>query len=108
MAKIRFEHRDKSWELEFDRKSFVNAEKSGFHLEGIIHTPLLQMETLFRIALLKNHPSTSEKVLQELLDVFVEKYGIDDFLNFAVEEYRHFMPTTQPSSTREKMNIIND
>jgi hypothetical protein len=105
MRKISFEHQGREWTLEFDRKAFVVANKAGFTMEEILDKPVLQLEIIFRVGLQKNHPNTSDRIIGELLDEFVQQYDLQEFFNFVIEEYQSFMPTTQQSTEKKKLNI---
>lgn len=105
MRKITFEHQGKEWTLEFDRKAFVVANKAGFNIDAIIDYPVLQLEIIFRVGLQKHHQNTSERIIGELLDEFSLQYDLQEFFNFVIEEYQSFMPTTQQSTEKKKLNI---
>lgn len=105
MRKITFEHQGKEWTLEFDRKSFVVANKAGFTIDEVLDKPALQLEIIFRVGLQKHHPNTSERIINDLIDAFAEEFDLQEFFNFVIEEYQSFMPTTQQGLEKKKLNI---
>lgn len=106
MRTIQFEYDDTVYTLEYDRKTFVNAENSGFRMENIMEQPLKSTTILFMFGLQKNHPTLQQNKVDKILDNFLNEYVIDEFLSFVMEEYHSFMLTTQSNSEKKKsLNI---
>jgi hypothetical protein len=103
---LSFECQGKTYEVEFDRETFVKAEQSGFDINRVLSQPLSQSRIAMRLGLNKNHPNLNERIFKEVFDEFCDTYGIDEFLGFVGESYASFMTTTQQSSEKKNLNIL--
>nr|DAO16305.1 MAG TPA: protein of unknown function (DUF5055) [Caudoviricetes sp.] len=75
---IEFDYNDKHYKLTFTRETAKMAEQKGFSPDGkkIEDMPATQLDILFHMAFKANHPSLSDKKINEIIALLGDKKGI--------------------------------
>lgn len=102
MAKIIIEVNEKEYALEFDRNEIRRAENMKFDANKLGSEPYIQMTTLFRVALHKNHPNIGAKEADKLFDTYLDEGGdMQDLMELLLEQYSSFFSTTQANTVKK-------
>lgn len=70
--------------LEYDRNSVIKMQDLGFDISKIEQISIKQILLLFKGAFIKNHPQTSNKVMEDIYDGITNK---QDFIAKLVEMF---------------------
>lgn len=70
---LRFTYQDKSYCLEYTRKSVETMEKSGFVASDIKDKPMTTLPALFAGAFLANHRFVKQEVIDEIFSKMTNK-----------------------------------
>ncbi len=85
MAKqLRFEYDDKTYTLEFTRKTVTEMERNGFIANDINDKPMTVLPALFEGAFLAHHRFTKKDKIQEMFDKMTNK---EDLIGKLAEMY---------------------
>lgn len=82
---IHDEHSNTDYRLTYTRDSIRKIEAMGFNIGELTDKPMTMIPLLIRGAFLSNHPSVSNKVIDELYDDLDDK---ESFISVLVELYQ--------------------
>ena len=74
--KIRFEHDEKEYTLEYNRKSIEAMERRGFSISEVTSKPMTVLPDLFYGAFMANHTGTKRKVIDEIFERIEDKQAL--------------------------------
>lgn len=73
MSKIKLSYKEKTYTLEFNRRTARIIEENGFSLEEIGNQPNKMIPLLFHGAFLKNHQNIKPSLLDDIYDEQTKK-----------------------------------
>ena len=73
MSKIKLSYKEKTYTLEFNRRTARIIEENGFKLEEIGNQPNKMIPLLFQGAFLKNHQNIKPTLLDDIYDAQTQK-----------------------------------
>lgn len=77
MAKtITFDFKEKTYTLEFTRRSIEQMEKEGFRVTEVTEKPMTMLPTLFAGAFKAHHPFVSRSDVNEIFDTVKNKQDL--------------------------------
>lgn len=74
--KIEFEYNEKTYTLEFNRRSIEKMEQAGFDIETATSKPMSTIPKLFEGAFLMHHPYCKAETIDEIFNLFTDKQGL--------------------------------
>ncbi len=78
--KITFDFNDKTYTLEFNRRSIEKMEQAGFDIETATSKPMSTIPKLFEGAFLMHHPYCTPETIDEIFSLFTDKQGLFEAL----------------------------
>ncbi|WP_407453566.1 DUF5055 domain-containing protein [Methanobrevibacter sp.] len=84
MSKIKLQHKDKEYILEFSRNTAKAIEERGFNLELVGIAPNKMIPLLIQGAFMKNHPTLKQTKVEE---IFLAQKGRAGLINALAELY---------------------
>lgn len=85
MAKqLNFVYKDKSYTLEFTRKTVTDMERKGFIASEVEHKPMSTLPALFEGAFLAHHRFEKKEVINE---IFAKMTNKEDLIDKLAEMY---------------------
>lgn len=94
---IKLEYNDKSYVLEYTRKTVQSMERSGFLIEEVSTKPVSTLPRLFAGAFLAHHPFVKEEVVNNIFNSLPNKPAL---LEVLAEMYNE--PITSMLETSEE------
>jgi hypothetical protein len=73
MSKIKLSYKEKTYTLEFNRRTARIIEENGFKLEEIGNQPNKMIPLLFQGAFVKNHQNIKPSLLDDIYDAQTQK-----------------------------------
>ena len=102
--KITLNYNDKTYTLEYTRKSVETLERQGFNLSDIKKKPISTIPMLFSGAFLANHKFVKKDVIDR---IFSKLKGKDELINTLIEMYAETMTSLmdEPEDDESEGNL---
>ena len=101
---LNFEHKNKSYTLEYTRESVKQMEREGFVASDIVEKPMLTLPKLFAGAFKAHHKfDTKQKQIDEIFELFKNKQALIEKL---AEMYAEPMETLLDDDNIDEGNAI--
>ncbi len=107
-TKINLTYDGVSYTLEYDRMSIKMLEKAGFQYEDFLDKPLTNVDLAFTGAFIKNHPKTSQSIIDEIYKNCPDKQGLIAGLSKMINEcYETLLSDPEDKSGNATWEIID-
>ena len=85
-TKIELTYQGSKYTLEYDRKTVVALENTGFRLDEFLEKPMASIDDAFKMAFLKNHPNVLSRTVQEIFEHCPDKSNLISTLYKMISE----------------------
>lgn len=83
---IRITYNDKTYTLEYTRKTVAQMERGGFRIDEVMAKPMTSLPTLFAGAFLAHHPGVPRSTIDSIYTRLPNKEGLIDALSMLYNE----------------------